>query len=171
MINDLSQDWNGITWVNVFLFICDYDANNNMINQMWQVWNGSAWVNLQQFLYIYDADNFLISETYKHWNNAGTAIMGGYSTNYYFHTVVGINNLMMRLESITVYPNPASANITIESTIKGSLCILNSSGQVILQQELAEPTITIDVSSLPGGIYLIRVMGEKKVLVGKIIKE
>jgi hypothetical protein len=79
--------------------------------------------------------------------------------------------LMMPLESIAVYPNPASANITIESTIKGSLSILNSSGQIILQQELAEPTITIDVSHLPGGVYLIRVMGEKKMLVGKIIKE
>ena len=138
---------------------------------MWQVWNGSAWVNFTQFLYTYDADNYIASEARKTWNYAGTAVTAGDSTYYYFHTVVGINNSMMPWESIYVYPNPSSTNITIGSTIKGSLSIINSSGQIILQQELAEPTITIDVSPLPDGVYLIRVMGEKKALVGKIIKK
>jgi hypothetical protein len=39
-----------------------------------------------------------------------------------------------------------------------------------MQQEVNEPTITIDIRNLPGGVYVVKVVGEKGVQVGKIIK-
>ncbi len=39
-----------------------------------------------------------------------------------------------------------------------------------LQQEITEPTTTIDVSTLPNGIYLVKLVGEKEVKTGKFIK-
>ncbi|MFC2102463.1 T9SS type A sorting domain-containing protein [Bacteroidota bacterium] len=75
------------------------------------------------------------------------------------------------LNLISIYPNPASNNITIETPTKGSLSILNINGQVLLQQEVTEPSTTIDVSTLLDGIYTLRLVGEKGVQVGKFIKQ
>jgi hypothetical protein len=40
-----------------------------------------------------------------------------------------------------------------------------------MQQEVNEPNITIDVSTLQGGIYIVKLVGEKGAKVGKFIKQ
>jgi len=89
--------------------------------------------------------------------------------------MVGINDLTDPLERLTVYPNPSSATITIElphtTTLKNlSLSILDLNGQELLQRTITDLSTTIDVSALQGGIYVIKVIGEKKVQVGKFVK-
>jgi photosystem II stability/assembly factor-like uncharacterized protein len=84
---------------------------------------------------------------------------------------VGINNLNQNASTLTVYPNPTSNTITIETLAKGPIFILNLGGQQLLQQEITEPTTAIDVSGLPSGVYVVKVVGEKGVQVGKFIKQ
>jgi hypothetical protein len=48
---------------------------------------------------------------------------------------------------------------------------MNLNGQELLQRTIIPPNITIDVSTLPGGIYVIKVIGEKKVQVGEFVKQ
>jgi hypothetical protein len=75
------------------------------------------------------------------------------------------------LTTFSLYPNPASTTITIETTAKGSLSIHNTSGQQLLQQDITGPATTIDVGNLPGGVYFVRLSWEKNVSVGKFIKQ
>ena len=76
------------------------------------------------------------------------------------------------LESpLTIYPNPTSTTITIETQAKGFLSINNTSGQQLLQQIITAPTTTIDVSGLNSGVYVVKAFGEKEVQVGKFIKQ
>jgi hypothetical protein len=75
------------------------------------------------------------------------------------------------LESIVVYPNPSSDKITISTPAKGSLSIYITSGQEILQQEVTEPATTVDVSGWKSGVYLVKVVGEKGVSVGKFVQQ
>jgi hypothetical protein len=48
--------------------------------------------------------------------------------------------------------------ITIETATKGKLTILNLSDRQILQQEFTAPATTIDVSTLPGWIYVVKMV-------------
>jgi len=70
-----------------------------------------------------------------------------------------------------LYPNPASNIITIETSSKGSLSVINLSGQELLQQKITGPTTRIDIGNLPNGVYFVRVTGESSVQQRKFIKQ
>jgi hypothetical protein len=76
--------------------------------------------------------------------------------------------------TISVYPNPATETITIIAP-KGKTKVLfkieNINGVAVLQREILESKVTIGISELPGGLYFIKIMGEKRVQVAKFIKE
>ncbi|MFH1295791.1 MAG: T9SS type A sorting domain-containing protein [Bacteroidota bacterium] len=101
---------------------------------------------------------------YKDWGNSLKATVMKYDSVY-----VGINELHKLIFSL--YPNPTSTQTAIETPTKGYLFILNLSGQQLLQQEITEPTTTIDVSTLPSGVYVVKLVGEKGVGIGKFIKQ
>ena len=88
------------------------------------------------------------------------------------------NGILISIKDVTksdinlqVFPNPTFTNITIEIPTKGSLFIHNISGQQLLRQQITEPTTTIDVNTLQSGIYVVKIVGEKGVQVGKFIKQ
>jgi photosystem II stability/assembly factor-like uncharacterized protein len=83
----------------------------------------------------------------------------------------GTIDFSSKLSPLKIYPNPASNTITIETPTKGHLNILNLNGKVILQQEITESKTTFDISILASGVYLVRVMSEKVVQVGKFVKQ
>jgi len=75
------------------------------------------------------------------------------------------------ISGLLILPNPASTKITISTPTKGSLAILNPSGQELLQKEITQPNSTIDVRGLKTGVYFVRIMDEGMVRVGKFIKQ
>jgi hypothetical protein len=72
---------------------------------------------------------------------------------------------------VSIYPNPASDELTIESPATGVLSILNLNGQQLLIQEITGPKTQLDISNLPFGVYLVKLVGEKGVQVGKFVKQ
>jgi hypothetical protein len=91
---------------------------------------------------------------------------------HYFQTLTDIIEIKdLTSLKINIYPNPTSTTITIETITKGHLSILNLSGQRLLHQEISEPTTTIDVSTLPCGVFVVKLVGENVVQVGKFIKQ
>jgi len=87
--------------------------------------------------------------------NAGTEAISG---DKYFH----------------IYPNPASDRIIIETMQaekNGILSICDVNGNELIKQYIRDPRTQIDISSLPGGVYYIRLSNNKTVEVGKIIKQ
>jgi len=75
------------------------------------------------------------------------------------------------LSSLLIYPNPASTHITIETLLQEEVSIFNLQGQELLSQQITEPKTRIDISSLPSGVYFVRVTGEQAVQVGKFVKQ
>jgi len=71
----------------------------------------------------------------------------------------------------SIYPNPASTIIVIETPTIGTLFIYNTQGQEILQMEIIDHNTTIDVSGLKSGVYFVRFTGVTNVSVGKFIKQ
>ena len=70
-----------------------------------------------------------------------------------------------------IYPNPGQEQITITTNTSGSLVIHNISGKQVLQQPVTKPTTTIDVRRLPGGVYFVRLTGDKNLSIGTFIKQ
>ncbi len=73
--------------------------------------------------------------------------------------------------NVSIFPNPATNKIAIETNITGSITIVNTSGQQLLQQDITGPITTLDVSGLSTGVYMLKVVGKESVQVGKFIKK
>jgi uncharacterized delta-60 repeat protein len=87
---------------------------------------------------------------------------------------VGINTAPSIPCSISLYPNPASNKITIETSFveqNNSLTIVNIEGQQLITRQITESKTQIDISNLPSGIYFVKLANDKVVEVGKFVKE
>ena len=73
----------------------------------------------------------------------------------------------------SVYPNPATSEITIETS---KLCtaihltIMTVDGQKIITRQITEPKTQLDISNLPCGVYCVRVTENMNVTMGKFVK-
>jgi hypothetical protein len=74
-------------------------------------------------------------------------------------------------DNLKISPNPASDAITLKTSGKGNLSIYNLNGKELLRKYITEPTNILDVSHLSGGVYIVKLVGEKIIQVGKVIKE
>jgi photosystem II stability/assembly factor-like uncharacterized protein len=87
---------------------------------------------------------------------------------------LGVNNKHSAENTLKIYPNPSSDNLTIETTVNQSqseLSIMNINGQKVLTRQIIEPVTQINVSTLKGGLYEAQMIGEKGVQTGKFIKQ
>lgn len=79
-----------------------------------------------------------------------------------------------QVSTFSVYPNPATDKITLETagTIEGcKLVLINVAGQELISQQVSERKTVIDITTLPSGVYFVRLTNERMVKVGKIIKQ
>lgn len=167
------ENWNGSAWANYMKDLNNYDSNNNLINDLRQIFNGTTGVNYDQFLFSYDASKIENSYSAKYWDNTGTAVTSGDSISYYYHTVMGINDLSSNVSTVKIYPNPATDKITIElsEAIKEcNLAIIDVEGQQLIIYVVTGQQMQVDISSLPQGLYFIRLTSNKTVITGKFIK-
>jgi hypothetical protein len=88
----------------------------------------------------------------------------------YACTAIGVE-LPTQISRLTIYPNPASTQIAIETPDKGAITILNYNGNERLKWEITKPKTQLDISHLPNGVYFVRLTGDKTVQVGKFVKQ
>lgn len=74
---------------------------------------------------------------------------------------------------VTLHPNPATDELTITSPANKyeRLSITNMLGERIMSLNLPKPTTTIDISTLPTGMYIVTLYGAKGSEVKKFVKE
>lgn len=85
--------------------------------------------------------------------------------------LVGMDEIQEPVNNLSIFPNPSNNNINIKTTIEGCLSIQNMEGQQLLKQRITVSTFNIDVSTLPHGVYVIKVVGNKGLQVGKFLKQ
>jgi trimeric autotransporter adhesin len=72
---------------------------------------------------------------------------------------------------ISIYPNPTTDNLTIIITDKATIEILNINGQIIKSINSISKSITVDLTDLSSGVYIVRVKTDKEIVTKKFIKE
>ena len=76
------------------------------------------------------------------------------------------------LPATTIYPNPTTGKIYIRSNVASeTLQVVSLTGQLLLVQSRTNTTATVDLSSLPSGIYLLKDISAAGVETFKVIKE
>jgi hypothetical protein len=86
----------------------------------------------------------------------------------------GYSDLSFTSKTLNIYPNPLSEKITIELSgipCTRQLSIMNLNGQEVMQYKITESKTQIDITSLPSGVYFVRLTNDKTVQVGKIVKQ
>ena len=82
---------------------------------------------------------------------------------------VGLNELG---NSIMVYPNPVSDNLSIEAKEAiGKVEIYNVMGTLVYSQKDCESKVEIETSQLPAGTYLIRLTTDNATVMRRFVKE
>lgn len=74
-------------------------------------------------------------------------------------------------ENLKIYPIPAKELITIQTSIKGEkeIRIISIDGKTIYQGILTDEENQVDISSLPKGVYFVKMSGGERVLTGKVV--
>ncbi|MGQ3014313.1 MAG: T9SS type A sorting domain-containing protein [Flavobacteriales bacterium] len=75
------------------------------------------------------------------------------------------------LQSIHVFPNPASDLVTVENFISSdwNLNVLDLTGKTLMSHNVTTEKFTLDVSELPAGMYLVEIGTNGKSVIKKII--
>ena len=142
-----------------------HDANYFCVDQ-WTDGIGSfmGLVNVDEGCAIdiwYELNCFTENDTLKYHNS-------DYPSCYY--STEGINE--NTLNHVSVYPNPATDNLTIETNINTEerLEIINMVGQTIHTSNIIKKA-TINTSAFPNGVYILKLYTDKETVVKKFIKE
>ena len=88
---------------------------------------------------------------------------------------VYLSNGEVNLEpAFSIYPNPASTQITISTPTTPEkntfMTIYSANGKQLIERQLAEQQMVVDVSWLPQGVYFVKVADDRTVMVGKFVK-
>lgn len=89
---------------------------------------------------------------------------------YYIDTLSSVPELSI-LDAFSLYPNPTTDNLTVETHQNSEISILNIQGQLLKSLEANSNKTNIDVSALPNGIYIVQVKTEKGMAVKKFVKK
>ena len=104
-------------------------------------------------------------------------IRGGLKTMAFnVHTFVpsGLTENLSDENSVSVYPNVTDEKVSVETafSFSGQISVCDLNGKEIIQKESENSYKTdIDISSLPAGMYLVRISNNNDQIIKKIIKK
>lgn len=86
---------------------------------------------------------------------------------------MGIDNTLSSDAVCRIYPNPVKDVMTVEvadNSLASVVEVYNFSGTVVARTEFAGSTTAIDLSTLPSGVYVVKVVSDDAVYNARIIK-
>jgi type IX secretion system substrate protein/beta-propeller repeat-containing protein len=168
------------------------DGNNNILH-----WSTTSEINNNYFT-ILKSNNGIdfdsigtvkgASNSSQILNYAFTDIKAFTGVNYYqlkqtdynghnsFSKIIAVNNTSKNINSLGIYPNPAmdEINITGINFYAGDkIQIVNAFGKIVFQVNIKRLTsnLKLQISNLPNGIYLVKVIAENNFYSTKFIRE
>ena len=192
VLTGLWEQWQTNSWENLYRFTFTYDTNGNMLTYAAEAWQINAWVNYGKLTWTYDANGNSVTGKYEVWQSGnwepGIGLLYLYSPQqdvYYLmgyryeasftSFISGIAFVSPTTGTLSVSPNPANEKIIIElsepsmNTIS-LVVIYGMDGRELVRQQMKGSRSEINVSSLPGGMYCIRVSNSNANWFGRFTK-
>ena len=87
-------------------------------------------------------------------------------------STVGIESFTKDGKGITLYPNPATNTLNIESSTKFSQLIVSDVlGNVVIRQQVYNHAVSVDINGLGKGLYFVKMVGDGGFVVKRFLKE
>lgn len=75
-------------------------------------------------------------------------------------------------DRFTIYPNPSTNMVTIETMLRsGFFTLTDITGKILSQGSMTSEKFTLDLSNLSSGVYFITVADNENMVMGKVVKE
>jgi hypothetical protein len=74
-------------------------------------------------------------------------------------------------QSFSVFPNPATDYITVQTEHDGMIAFYNLFGMLVYKTNTYKNTSTIDVRNLKSGVYIIKFVNEHGAITSKFVKQ
>jgi hypothetical protein len=100
--------------------------------------------------------------------NCGTKVLSTYASYINIYNVTDIASSEL-LNTVTLYPNPASTSLYIESIAPYTCSITTLSGQVVAKTASQSQQSLMDVSALPAGMYIISIENNGKTSFSRLV--
>ncbi len=72
--------------------------------------------------------------------------------------------------AISVYPSPATDYVMVDGPDEGEICVVRLDGSVVLRQTITSVKTKVDVSRLPGGVYILKAVSNANTATVKFTK-
>ena len=196
----LYEGWQTSAWVNSVKGSYTYDGNGNLLTKLWEIWQSGAWVNEFRETYTYDSNGNSVTEKSEFWQSGAWqpddmtfSYLSLYANNEEYPEINydilsdiyryeasfksftnGITNVQVE-NSITIYPNPASIFVQVESDkLNGeSIKILDITGRQVKSEKLKVKSskCRINIGNLPAGLYFVKMETNQGTVVKKFVKQ
>jgi hypothetical protein len=172
VLTETAENWVSGNWQGSTLITNTYDGSSYLTSSLLQNWDTgtSSWKNKTKDTHTNNTDGTPSVVVYQDWDGVSSWVDTDRATYTYGGTTLVPESKFT--SKITVYPNPASEMIRIETDdyINGSTySIMDQSGKVVLKGRLTGSNSTVNISSLTNGVYFLQV-GKKGQSSFKLIK-
>lgn len=150
--NEISQEMHESVLCQVASATC---TNANLGFNEWEINDGSGAGIVDDLMFEYSPT---LNEQYRV-TGVGFYSFGKYKIEPRFEQDIEKNlnvTVTTKNNDLTVYPNPARKDITLNGWENGTIKVVNVLGSVVLEHEIQNPKTIINVSDLKTGIYFVQ---------------
>lgn len=155
--SDLNEKWVNNAWVNDSRTSYTLNTAGLVQESTNQEWVNNAWVDSFKDNYTYNGNNEMTQIVTQKWNTTLSQWEND-SRLTYTYGGTGVEVIESSDQSLVVYPNPFTSQITIQSKLQGiyTIEVYNASGKLINSFKTSGNSFKLNMDGLDNGIYLIK---------------
>ncbi|PJJ58804.1 T9SS type A sorting domain-containing protein [Hymenobacter chitinivorans] len=180
----VTQSLAGTSWVDNSRTTRTYDAQGNQLNFYVEIWTNNAWqpTSGQRYFDAFNSNNDIIRRLYQRVDATNHVFVNANKFYYYdYQSFVLAARPGSLAAQVALYPNPASRTATLQLSglqqagAAAHVMVLNSLGQPVQHRQVRAQagtlSLSLDLSSLPAGLYSVQVQTAEGATVQRLVKE
>lgn len=155
-------------WYKMAYTYNDKKQQTDVIHSAW-IDSTRTWFDQSHVHASYDEPGNQVKLDYEYWESDSGRIITEGREVYLYSQITGKSAIPIMAEALT-YPNPVTDRLTLMNAEPGSrVQLLSSAGRLVLNQTYTGSPL--DLSTLPAGLYTLRVTAQNGILTRKIVKQ
>ena len=168
-----SQDAEEGQWIDTWRRFFEYNSDGNeILNREERYSDSEGWQNSDRTLTSYltpELRQYIVRQVWD------TAWIGNDSTHHYYSEIItGADQQKDEWGYFRIYPNPASGEVSFVTSPDVNepllLRVYSTTGLLVLERKELDKTESLDVSSIPAGLYFIQIMNGNDQVVRRLVK-
>lgn len=170
LTKSLFQYWNDSIekWINKHQWLFTENSSDNTHESLSQKWDNDTkeWINDKRTISKFDIYGNYKQYLYQSWERYAEEWIDVVKEDFFWSKFETSGLLSNSLESIKIYPNPASEfiNIITDFSLKNNYYQIISASGEILESNILNENYKINISNLPKGVYFLNIVDQNKTI-------